>query len=169
MASEAGYRATVKRHLSPFGKIYRVESPISDDIPDINYLVHFPILSQAVSGWLELKEEEPPKRATTPINIKSLQKGQVLWHREYALAGGRAFTLIRLGRYHVLVDPATLDLIYKRLLPLSGLREKALVFEPGKFPTAKILSALVGPCRASFSIDPGPSNWVRKKPNPRAS
>lgn len=144
MSSEAALRAIVRKNLSHFGRLYRIESPITSGIPDINYLLRFPINAKAVSGWLELKEEEPPKRASTPIRIKSLTFEQVFWHEDYTNSGGRVYTLILLGDNYVLVNSRQLKELYERKMTLSDLREKSLIFAEKHFPVSGILKALAG-------------------------
>lgn len=126
---------TLRKHLSPFGVLQRIESPTAEGIPDVCYCL------SGVSGWLELKHTHLPMRERTKLSVRSLTYQQVTWHEAWAKAGGRAFTFLRipltgyalfnvegtrwlLERRYTLADVINRDpgvLLYSKAFPLKEL------------------------------------------------
>src|SRR5512146_2579046 len=76
MTLETNAWGTVRRALSPYGFLQRVETGTGLGVPDVCYCL------RAVTGWLELKTD-----------LAKLTLEQVLWHEGWARAGGRVFML----------------------------------------------------------------------------
>lgn len=67
----------------------RIESHMSEGVPDVNY-------SQ---GWIELKYAKAwPKRPDTPLRIDHFTKEQRAWHLARRAAGGRTYVLVKVGK-----------------------------------------------------------------------
>jgi hypothetical protein len=140
----------MRKHLSPFGKLERVENSAGIGTPDVCYCLSYPTAvgrSESVSGWLELKElDEWPKRATTPIRIPKLKIEQVLWLEAWHAAGGDAMMLLQVQREYFLLPPVAVRSIWNRAAIREQLQPFALsaLDESGSFPTRNILKCLVG-------------------------
>lgn len=66
----------------------RIESPMTEGNPDVNYLC----------GWIELKYAHRwPTRPLTPLRLPHFTKAQRAWLTRRAHAGGCAFLLLQVG------------------------------------------------------------------------
>jgi hypothetical protein len=66
----------------------RIESPMTEGNPDVNY----------VGGWIELKAVRTwPKRPDTPLRIDHYTIEQRAWHQRRRAAGGKVFLLLKVG------------------------------------------------------------------------
>jgi hypothetical protein len=91
--SEASLWALIKINLAL--KMYRVESRVTAGIPDIHYV------TPGGSGWIELKYiKNFPIKGKTQIGLR---KAQFIWHRTYALHGGKSWIILRIGRNGLLL------------------------------------------------------------------
>ena len=91
--SEASLWALIKTNLAL--KMYRVESRVTAGIPDIHYV------TPEGSGWIELKYiKNFPIKGKTQIGLR---KAQFIWHRTYALHGGKSWIILRIGRNGLLL------------------------------------------------------------------
>jgi hypothetical protein len=141
--SEDALRQIVRRELSPFGKLIRIENMVNAGTPDINYLIRRYPKVEPACGWLELKHEDRwPTRRTTVFRCASLTREQVDWQTHWALAGGRVWTLIQVHRDYLLVDHLTLGALFALQLHPPDLRRMAKVQGVGSLPTAEIVKCL---------------------------
>ena len=140
MTRESDFWATVRRALTPYGRVVRIESgSTASGIPDVSYC----LLGHA--GWLELKQvAEWPKRATTPLRIDHLTLEQVLFLEQWAAfpARGRAHGLFRVANDVLLLDAATVRCVFDRTITRADLLTQATVHGTGTFPTLAIVRAL---------------------------
>ena len=143
MSSESALWQTTKRGLSPFGRLVRIESPLTEPgIPDVIYCL------LGHSGWIELKQIDSwPKRDTTALKIPHLRLEQVLflenWCRRHA--SGKAWGLFQIARDYLLLSPTSVRCIYERAVTRPEIIKNATVFESEKFPTQSIVKALTSP------------------------
>lgn len=134
MTSERGLWHTLRREMSCFGELRRIENRVDLGTPDVVYCL------QSYCGFLELKELDVwPKRWLT---IDCLTKEQVLWLRAWERAGGTAHLLVQVERSYLLFDPDAANLIYTRSLPSASAREVAKVYGEGCLPTRELLRFL---------------------------
>ncbi len=139
MSSERALWGTMRRALSPFGRLVRIESPIAPGIPDVYYRL------RGVGGWVELKEHDGwPVRPTTALRLPHLRLEQVAWLEAERAAGGLAFLLLQIGRDYVLLDPHTVRGVFRRELTREAVTAAAVAYGQGRFPTASVLRALTG-------------------------
>lgn len=71
--------------------LQRIETQIERGIPDLHYSVN------GVSGWIEGKYLETPKREGTKLKLK-LSVEQIAWHKAYIHYGGRVYILVKKNR-----------------------------------------------------------------------
>ncbi len=138
MTSEAALRATVKKHLGIFGVLHRVENRCDKGTPDTAYALKWG--ERTMSGWLELKEIDLPKRLETPVNLK-LRPGQPEFADDWTKFGGACFLLVQIGKLYLLFQGADV----KRVAQGRGIEELkriAVAQGYGTFPTAAVLRAL---------------------------
>lgn len=141
--SESDFWSTTRYALAPFGKFERVENLLGSGMPDVCYLIRRKPALPAVCGWLEMKyEPEWPARPATPARLTTLTREQVLWQAMWTEAGGRAYTLARIGPSYVLLDPPVLRQVFRGELSRAGLEEAACVVSEGAFPTSRIIKCL---------------------------
>jgi len=138
MTSERALWNVVRDRLSPFGRLERVENRLNLGTPDVSYALRRPAESRGVSGWVELKENDPPVRATTPFSIESLKLEQVRWQEDWAEIG-RVATILQVRRDYLVLAPSVVRAVYERLLTTAQLYEAAAVVGRGRFPTGDIL------------------------------
>lgn len=99
MTKEAGLWATLHRTCGPFGRMVRVENPADPGTPDVAYVLWH--RGRTAQGWCELKRiDEWPKRPETPVRLAEPERVRVqaIWQDQWEKAGGRATTLLRVGR-----------------------------------------------------------------------
>lgn len=106
MSSERALWVTARRHLTPYGKLVRIENAASLGTPDVCYC----LLGRM--GWLELKEDRAP-RAGKPVRLESLKLEQVLFLEDWERAGGRAWLLAQLGRSYALLSPTEVRAVWR--------------------------------------------------------
>ncbi len=132
-----------REHLSPFGKLVRVENPADPGTPDVCYLLRRYPRVPPVCGWLELKLVPAwPARRSTPLVIDHLTREQVNWATSWALTGGRVFALVQVEHHVLLLDHRTLGQVFAREHTQTTLLYAALVRTEGVFPWAEILKRL---------------------------
>ena len=137
VSSERALWGTMRRTLAPFGRLVRVESPITPGIPDVYYCL------RGVSGWVELKEHDAwPVRPGTPLRLRHLRLDQVVWLEGERAAGGSAFMLLQIGRDYLLLDAPVVRGVFRRELTRAAVTAAAVVYAQGRFPTAPLLRAL---------------------------
>lgn len=127
----------LKDKLSAYGKLKRVENSCDKGTPDVSYLIRRYARVDPTAGWLELKWE-PGWPAKGPLKIHSLTKDQVLWQEDWFAGGGKVFTLIRIGKEHLLVDPPLLRRVYERDIDAHTLRGLATGWDGPYHPTELI-------------------------------
>ena len=149
MTSERGLWGSLRKHLSPFGKLERIENAAGIGTPDVAYCLRHPTadgVTPARSGWLELKELDAwPKRPLTPIRIPKLKLEQVLWLESWDRAGGAAHALLQVERAYFLLPPRTVRAIWDRQVTRAEINLFWLDArgESGSFPTRSLLKCLV--------------------------
>lgn len=80
--------------------LQRVENAASSGHPDVEGAVCTPLDIISSQVWIELKSEERPKRATTPIHPKT-RESQSIWHNRRTEAGCRChWILVQVGSAH---------------------------------------------------------------------
>jgi hypothetical protein len=134
--SEADLWARVRAALAPHGRLVRVENRCDLGTPDVHYCLRRRPGDPATEGWLELKHVERWPPLARSLRVPSLTLDQVTWHEAHAAAGGRAWTLVQVGREGLLLAPAVLRQLHERELltataralawPLTDLRGRAL-------------------------------------------
>ena len=150
MTRETSLWQTVKRELGRFGALERIENRLAPGTPDVVFSLRRPHSSginfyHCGTGWLELKSLPAwPKRLDTPLRIRGMTRGQVLFMQRWTNAGGLAFLLLQAERDYLLLDlPATIRLFSGRMRR-SYMYGVALTGSCNgeHFPTAKILKCL---------------------------
>lgn len=150
MTSEAALWSTVRRHLSPYGRLVRIESPLTEvGIPDVCYTL------LGHTGWLELKEIPAwPVRETTPLRVPHLRIEQVVFAESWERAGGRSSFLVQVGREYYLWGPGLARGVLERRVCRAGAVLGALAAGTGYLPTTAILRALTGRGAPGAPLDP---------------
>lgn len=129
--------------LAPYGRWVRIENNIPTELgtPDCHYTLTMTGLS--FSGWMELKHlDSPPVGASTPLLIPTLTLDQVLWQEEEHGAGGRMFTLLRVGRAFALMRPNVVRGIYERRVTFHALKQEARYFSAVSFQPSELVRCL---------------------------
>lgn len=143
---EAGFWQVVRRHLSPFGVLRRVENKLDLGTPDVAYCLRLPGAHDARSGWLELKRLHAWGRKN--LVVPHLTIDQVINLEQWVLAGGRAHLLMAVADDVVLCNGAGgLDAryVYQRALCRADAASSgALLGSLREFPTRQLLEALAG-------------------------
>lgn len=149
MTSERNLWTTTRRHLSPHGRLVRVESPLTEaGIPDVSYCL------RGHAGWLELKEvAEWPKRATTPLRIPNLELEQVIFMETWEWADGSAHLLLQIEREYLLLSSDVTRGVLERKLTRSDVTTRASAWGRNVFPTAAVVKALTRPRDSAASLD----------------
>lgn len=78
--------------------VQRHEDRYSPDIPDSSFTY------RGVTGWIENKSSDPPKR-DTPFPMPKLRPGQLNWMRERSRHGGVCLIAWRIGQRVLFIDP----------------------------------------------------------------
>ena len=144
--TEVAARATLRDHLSSFGKLQRFENLTGAGVLDTYYRLTHPRTGAHGAGWIESKYlDEWPARTSTPVRLL-LRKEQIIWAEEWSTAGERVVLYLRAPDAHILLDASLFSPIARRIITRSDLREHALVYvEERKFPTERFLTALTSP------------------------
>jgi hypothetical protein len=87
---------TIRSKLNDFF-IQRIETSIERGIPDVHYCV------DGVSGWLEGKYLQSPKRENTKLKLK-LSIEQMAWHKSYKHNGGLVYLIVKKDKQIYLFD-----------------------------------------------------------------
>ena len=87
---------TIRSKLNDFF-IHRIETSIERGIPDVHYCV------DGVSGWLEGKYLQSPKREKTKLKLK-LSIEQIAWHKSYSHNGGLVYLIVKKDKQIYLFD-----------------------------------------------------------------
>ena len=87
---------TIRSKLNDFF-IQRIETSIERGIPDVHYCV------DGVSGWLEGKYLQSPKRENTKLKLK-LSIEQIAWHKSYSYNGGLVYLIVKKDKQIYLFD-----------------------------------------------------------------
>jgi hypothetical protein len=74
-----------------------LKTQIERGIPDVHYTV------DGVSGWIEGKYLETPKRENTKLKLK-ISVEQIAWHKSYQFYGGKVYILVKKDREIYLFD-----------------------------------------------------------------
>lgn len=140
MSSESQLWSTVKRNLSPFGRLVRIESGLTEPgIPDVIYCI------RKHTGWLELKEIDAwPVRPTTAINIPHLQTEQVIFMESWCKDTGEAYGLFQIGCDYLLLNHDLVRRIHDRQATRAEVIMGATVFGRNQLPTNAIVATLSG-------------------------
>lgn len=99
--SESNLWERIRPKLLKYGDLVRIESHMTAaGIPDVNYCF------LGCEGWIELKFAKQPARAATVVfkSQRGLDPEQVSWLLNRRRCGGRAFVLIQLGKWLLLID-----------------------------------------------------------------
>ena len=99
--SEGNLWDRIRPKLLKYGDLVRIESHMTAaGIPDVNYCF------LGCEGWVELKFAKQPARAATVVfkSQRGLDTEQVSWLLNRRRCGGRAFVLIQLGKWLLLID-----------------------------------------------------------------
>lgn len=149
MSSEKGLWKKMREKVAPFALVRRIEHRFEDGWPDVHYQARLPVLDhrsvsvvRAGSGFLELKEDEWPKRPDTPLFLHHLTKEQVLWHEEQTRWGGRADVLAKVGDDYLWLPVEVTRRVFQREMTRGDLG--AYVLGSGKFPTAGVVKRMIG-------------------------
>ena len=87
---------TIRSKLNDFF-IQRIETSIERGIPDVHYCV------DGVSGWLEGKYLQSPKREKTKLKLK-LSIEQIAWQKSYSYNGGLVYLIVKKDKQIYLFD-----------------------------------------------------------------
>jgi len=132
----------VRPKLSGFGKLVRIENAAQLGTPDVAYCLRFGLTEPAAAGWIELKHlDSAPKRGGT-IKIDHLTIEQVQFMEGWTAAGGRAWLLIRIDSYHLLLRASSARPLFRGERTLTGLLDEAAVWSNSAFPAGRILREL---------------------------
>lgn len=113
-----------REHLSPFGRLVRIENRLEIGFPDVYFCL------RGQSGWIELKLL--PLSGRVPDHFT---REQLLWGRAEYEAGGRWYLLGKRGAHWVLYDYPKAEQWFKG-------QEARLFSVEGKFPTKLILDTI---------------------------
>ena len=143
MTLESNFWRTANLHLSPFGKLKRIENSAEDGTADAIYVLTRPKPgSLPATGLLELKVADLPVRPLTPLRPRHLEKDQVLAAEEWAKAGGRSWLLVRARPWVFLFDVQGIRSLFEGEVASADAPAIARVAAAGKFPTGPILKEL---------------------------
>jgi len=142
--SEPALWQRTKAHLSPYGKLVRLENPIDPGTPDVLYCIRRKPAMTPATGLLELKHvPEWPARYGTPLRVAELTKEQVDWHAAWEQAGGSVWTLLQVGRTVLLLSPTTTAQVYERRHTQWSLKHGgATIVSERIFPTVELVKCL---------------------------
>jgi hypothetical protein len=130
----------LRTHLTPFGRLVRVENRCEPGTPDVAYCLSARDRVAMVSGWIELKAVKAPARPDTPVKFRELTLEQVVWLENWP---GHAWLLARVDREYLLLRKWYVRRAYDGAT-LGQLRKVAAVHSGPRFPTAALLDALTG-------------------------
>lgn len=141
MTTESDFWGVVRRHLSPYGRLQRIESHLTaTGIPDVAYCL------MGNAGWLELKHLNAwPKRSSTTLNVPHLKLEQVLFLEDWTRhpARGHAYGLFQVAQDYLLLTPTTVRRVFERRATEDELLREALVHGAGTFPTIALARVLI--------------------------
>lgn len=107
MASEKAFYRQFRSNLeSKDVHVQRVETPVGQGVPDVNYC------ALGAEGWLELKAWTRKTRRGQ-FRIPNLRPAQLAWLRKRREAGGRAGILCRLNEDIILFDGLVAPELYR--------------------------------------------------------
>lgn len=103
MASEAGLWNHLRNKAQGRDdiRLERVENVCGTGMADVNYLVEVPGSMKWVEGWIELKERDWPRRASTGVKVK-FEDAQPTWLAERDLLTDRVYVLLQCDRDYML-------------------------------------------------------------------
>ena len=139
MASEASFRSYLAERVwlaDPHAHVMQVENQVETGTPD-TYL-----RSQGFGAWLELKEIEPPKRATTGVRCRHYTRQQFAWAALEWRAGGRCWVFLQLGRAYLLLHPRTAARLRTGAYTVEQLRAAAVGVWDRQLPGDQFLNAI---------------------------
>lgn len=148
MASEHALWDMVRRRLSGFGVMKRIENRVDIGMPDVLYCVKYPVTRQErYTGLLELKHAPLwPKLADTTLKIEHFTLEQVRWAEEWSAAGGSVFFLLQVENEYMLFKPSHMAAIYAGLTRNQLMtRSQPQAYGFGRFPTVEIIQTLCRP------------------------
>jgi len=127
------------KHLKTCGHAVhfcRLENAAGEGNPDVEGVI------DGDQCWVELKSNDRPKRASTPVRSKT-RESQSIWHRERTEAGSRIhWVLIQVGEAHA----ARLYLIPGKHYDALRVTEAALEELAAIRPTASVAEVLLRAC-----------------------
>lgn len=145
MAGESNFWKLVKsagidlRRLGHTVHLCRIENEAGSGNPDVEGCINGDQL------WIELKSEERPKRASTPIRPK-LRPSQDIWHTERFRAGCRVhWVLLRVGEGHSAWSYLIPGRFYSRLKALTEDQLAELCVIPPNSPLTEVLLRSIEP------------------------
>ena len=137
---EAGLWDVAHDRLSPYGRLARVETPLTEaGFPDIVYCL------LGVAGVLELKRLRAwPVRPTTPLRVPHLTAEQVAFLEGWARApaNGIARMLLQVGTDYLVLDHVGARAVRDGVATRAWLGIFALARGEGAFPTRDAVKAL---------------------------
>jgi hypothetical protein len=137
--SEPHLWTQLRRHLTPFGRLVRVENRCEPGTPDVAYCLQDG--SHQACGWIELKYLRSwPAKAETPVRFPELTLEQVLWHAQWPHG---SWLLAKVGGSYLLLPGQALRPVYMGL-PAAQLSALATWHAGPRFPTGLLLRALTG-------------------------
>lgn len=139
---ESAFWGTVRDHLSPFGRLDRIENAVASGMADVAYVLRRPGRNAAEFGWLELKVTNFPARASTPLRIDHLTKEQVDFAVGWSAEGVRAHMLVKAPPWYLLFDVAGIRGVYGLEVMAGDAPAVARAAAMNRFPTGPILREL---------------------------
>lgn len=140
---ESAFWSTVRTHLSPFGKLVRIENPTEPGTADVFYSLRRPGRNAVAIGWFELKSVDAfPARPSTPLRIEHLTKEQADFARDWSAIGVPVHMLLRAPPWVLMFDARGIRGVYGRTVTAGDAPAVAVVAARGKFPTGPILRRL---------------------------
>lgn len=140
---ESAFWHTVRGHLSPFGRLDRIENAAGMGMADVAYVLRRPGRNAAEFGWLELKSIPAfPARPSTVLRIDHLTKDQVLFAEGWSAHGVKAHLLLKAPPWILLFDVRGIRGVYEKTVTTGDAPAVARVAAMNKFPTGRILREL---------------------------
>ncbi len=109
MTRESNLWSLFRELLPPAWHVVRIENSVELGTPDVNLCVASTIGEYGIHGrdakeyWIELKVQEPPKRATTTFGCEHFTMEQRQWLVDRCRAGGRAYLLLQAGGLYLFI------------------------------------------------------------------
>jgi hypothetical protein len=137
--SEPALWRQLRAHLTPFGRMVRVENSCEPGTPDVAYCLQNRVTGRFASGWIELKHiNDWPARPGTPTRFEELTLEQVLWIENWPV---NAWLLARVKMTYMLFPRLEVRRVFEGL-PRRELLDRAAMVGGPRFPTGPLLDAL---------------------------